>query len=241
MSPLGRAKMTVLRLLVGLTFIVWPSATEAQTVVRLPVQTAGVADTTFLHAKHRDVLCMECHAMQSRHGASLVEDVSDCRSCHHTETRVAEECAGCHLADDMKEVVHRLQRTFTLTVNENPSDRELSFKHADHEARECVECHTEGPSLSVPDLDCQSCHEEHHAETTSGCMSCHQKPPEDAHKIALHETCSGSKCHLESPIQTSPRTRVGCLWCHEDKTDHHPEAECATCHFLPAPLVGSGR
>lgn len=233
--------LTARIILVGLILFAWPTTTEAETVAQAPVQATGVADTTFLHAKHGEVVCMECHAMQSRHGASLVAEVSDCRSCHHTETPVAEDCAGCHLVADMKRVIHRVQRTFTLTVNETPSDRELPFTHAPHGERECVECHTEGPSLSVPELDCQSCHEDHHAETTSGCMSCHWDPPADAHEISLHETCSGSGCHVQSPVELSPRTRFGCLWCHEDQTDHQLEKECVTCHFLPAPLPGSGR
>ncbi len=239
-SHLLRAGLPAPILLHGLILFGWPPATAAETAARPPVQAASVADTTFLHAKHQEVVCMECHAMQSRHGTSLVEDVSDCRSCHHTETPVAQDCAGCHLVADMKQVVHPIQRTFTLTVNESPSDRELPFKHADHGERECVECHAEGPSLSVPELDCQRCHEDHHAETTSGCMSCHWEPPEDAHELSLHETCSGSGCHVKSPVQLAPRTRVGCLWCHEEQIDHQQEKECVTCHFLPTPLRGSG-
>ena len=110
---------------------------------------------------------MECHGMQSQHGTSLVEDVSDCRSCHHTEERVDDDCAECHLVDDMKEEIHIVQRTFVLTVTDDPSDRDLPFTHVAHEERECAECHAEGPSLAVPDLDCQSCHEEHHEATVS--------------------------------------------------------------------------
>ena len=217
-------------LLLGLPPLGWPPSVGAA----LPsAQAAPVTDTTFRHAKHQEMECRECHEMQPTHGAFLIQDVSDCRSCHHTKERVDYDCAECHAVADMREVVYRVQRTFTLTVGDDPSDRELSFKHADHEERECAECHEEGPSYSVPELDCQSCHEEHHAITTSRCTSCHQEPPEGAHPLAVHQTCSGSGCHQESPIESSPRSRVGCLWCHEDMADHEkPEEECTECHSL---------
>jgi len=232
--------MTARILVLGFAVLGSPLALRAETGVLLTVQVAAVADTTFQHASHGDVVCMECHGMQSQHGTSLVEDVSDCRSCHHTEERVDDDCAECHLVDDMKEEVHTLQRTFVLSVNDDPSDRDLPFTHVAHEERECAECHAEGPSLAVPDLDCQTCHEEHHEATVTGCMNCHEEPPDDAHTLELHETCSGSGCHVESPVENSPRTRVGCLWCHEEQADHEEEGDCATCHFLPAPLAATG-
>lgn len=217
-------------LLLSLTLLGWPLASGAEMARPRSGQVAPVPDTTFRHDTHEGVACLECHQMTSTHGAYLVHDISDCQSCHHAPERVDEGCAACHVAAEMQDVVHTIRRTFTLSVRDAPYDREISFKHLDHEERECTECHADGPSLALPQLDCQGCHEEHHAETASGCMSCHREPPEDAHTLAVHQTCSGSGCHQESPVQTPPGRRTGCLWCHEEQVDHEPEGECADCH-----------
>lgn len=234
--------MTLRAPLVVLIILGSPLSVRAEPgVPTLLLQVAAVPDTTFRHRAHVDVACTECHAMQSQHGSSLVGDVSDCRSCHHTAERVAKDCAACHVVNDMKEEVHTVQRTFALTVHEDPFDRGIPFTHLAHEGRTCAECHARGPTLSVPDLDCQSCHEEHHEPTVAGCMSCHEEPPEDAHPLKLHQTCSGSGCHVEAPVEAAPRTRVGCLWCHREQADHQPQGDCATCHSLPAsPPAGRG-
>jgi len=223
-------------LLLSVSIVGWPLSGEAAAP---PLQSAPVVDTTFRHARHQDYECLECHEMQSTHGAFLVQDVSDCRSCHHTQ-RVDFDCGDCHTVSSIRNIVYPVQRTFSLTVSEDASVREIPFKHARHLERACVECHAEGPVFAVPDLDCQGCHEEHHAETTTGCMTCHQQPPDDAHTIAVHQTCSGSGCHQESPIQSAPRSRVGCLWCHDDKADHEGSAECDDCHLLSLPDDSNG-
>jgi hypothetical protein len=87
----------------------------------------------------------------------------------------------------------------------------------------------------VPNLDCQSCHEQHHVSAISGCSECHQAPPSSAHPMVVHVTCSGSGCHQNSPVQATPRERTGCLWCHLEQTAHEPEEECVNCHLMPAP------
>lgn len=232
--------MTVRALLFGLAVLGSPLALTADLGALLPVQVEVVADTTFDHAKHVDVGCTDCHVMRIEHGALVDHGVSDCEGCHHTAERAKDDCAACHLVDDMKEEVFTIQRTFAFSVSEDSIDREIPFTHVTHEERECVDCHAEGPSLAVPDLDCQGCHEEHHAETVSGCMGCHEQPPDDAHTAELHVSCSGSGCHEESPVEASPRTRVGCLWCHEEQVDHEPEENCAGCHFMPEKLAGGG-
>ena len=220
--------------LVGLAFVMGPSSTTAAVPAG---QVVPVRDTTFRHDRHQGLQCLECHKMQSEHGAQIVQDMSDCRGCHHTGERLDDECAACHRATDMKFVVHPIRRTFTLTVNDLASSRELPFRHIDHEERDCSECHVSGPSLAVPELDCQGCHEEHHAETASGCLSCHRQPAEDAHTLAVHLTCSGSGCHQESPFDGPPRNRPGCIWCHEDKVDHEPDEVCSACHLLSGPTA----
>ncbi len=218
----------------------WPSAVAA--VTPLPaVQDPPVQDTTFRHAAHEAVTCTECHMMTSTHGARLVRDISDCRTCHHAAQRTEKTCVECHDASDMLAVVHTIPRTFDLSVRDDPYERDIAFRHADHEERDCVECHVEGPSLAVPDLDCQSCHEEHHAADDSGCWSCHRDPPAEAHTVAVHLTCSGSGCHVDAPVEGPARTRVQCLWCHQEQADHEPGGECVDCHKIGLPPVIGGR
>lgn len=191
-----------------------------------------VADTVFRHAIHAELSCLECHRMDADHGALVVRDAADCRSCHHVRERVERDCAACHAPSDLRNVVFPLQRGLRLSVHEDVSRREVRFDHGDHIERACAECHTEGPSFAVPDLDCGSCHEEHHDPTVSACMSCHVEPSAEEHTLAVHSTCSGSGCHTDPPFAAPPRTRTGCLWCHEDMIDHQPQGECVDCHFV---------
>lgn len=195
---------------------------------------AQVADTAFRHDRHAALDCSDCHDMQAGHGALLVRSVADCRGCHHVAGRVggSRECTACHQADELRNVVYPQGRVLTLSVLDAPDARNLPFSHRAHEDRACVECHVDGPSLGVPSLDCQGCHEEHHSASNPGCMGCHREPPEDAHTLQVHATCSGSGCHVDPPIRAPPRTRVGCLWCHEDKVDHEPQGRCVDCHIV---------
>jgi hypothetical protein len=190
--------------------------------------------STFRHAQHEGVQCQACHRMETTHGASLIQTFEDCRSCHHTGP-TAQECAACHVDVEVQELVFTLRRTFTLSVAEVPTERELPFGHSAHGDLQCVQCHDEGPSLAVPDLDCQSCHEEHHAVSATGCLNCHQEPASEVHELVVHSTCSGSGCHEDVPVGSAPRNRTGCLWCHQEQTEHEPEDECVSCHLMPAP------
>ena len=104
-----------------------------------------------------------------------------------------------------------------------------------HGDLQCVQCHADGPSLAVPDLDCQSCHEEHHSVSVSGCLGCHREPASEVHELVVHSTCAGSGCHEDVPVGSAPRNRTGCLWCHQEEAEHEPEGECVACHLMPAP------
>ena len=190
--------------------------------------------STFRHVQHEEVQCLACHRMETTHGASTIRTVEDCRSCHHTEQAVR-ECGACHVDLLAQDQVFTVSRTFTLSVEVRAAERELPFRHGQHETVTCVQCHGTGPTLALPDLDCQSCHEEHHAVSVSGCLGCHQEPASEVHALVVHATCSGSGCHEAVPVGSAPRHRVGCLWCHQEQTDHEPEDECVNCHLLPAP------
>ena len=190
------------------------------------------ADTTFLHANHRDFGCFDCHSMQADHGELLVRSTADCRGCHHTGDRLARGCASCHAEAEVADLVVPVQRSFALTVQPGPSVRDIAFAHAVHAERECVECHVGEPTLSAQAVDCRSCHEEHHESPGGGCWTCHVRPPPEAHTLEVHTTCSGAGCHVDSPIQSPPRSRDGCLMCHEEQSDHEPDGACADCHFV---------
>jgi len=209
-------------------------AVAAETVIPVGLTLTQATDTTFRHDRHTELACTECHAMQPSHGVDLIQNASDCRGCHHVRERVGRECAACHTDAELRDVVYPVERALAFSAREDTVAREFRFSHATHEEQGCVACHTGGPSLAVPDLDCQSCHGEHHVTTNPGCMSCHQEPPENAHTLEVHRTCAGSGCHTDAPIET-PRTRVGCLWCHDDQVDHQPGDECVKCHLLSRP------
>lgn len=232
--------VAALFLVIGPLLLGRPPWIGAETTVPIPSTLAQVADSTFRHDRHTEFSCVDCHAMQPSHGVRLIQSASDCRACHHVRERVDRECAACHSAAELRNVAYPVTRALTFSVRDDTLDRELPFSHAAHEERECVDCHTGGPSLAVPDLDCRSCHDEHHVTSNPGCMSCHRKPPEDAHTLEVHRTCSGSGCHVDAPIET-PRTRVGCLWCHEDRVDHEPEGECVECHIMSRQPLPSER
>lgn len=194
---------------------------------------------TFRHSQHEALECRACHEMDRTHGARLVQDIQDCRSCHHTE-RAGMECVGCHREAELQAETYPVSRTFSLSVLDAPARREIGFRHGPHEEVECARCHEDGPSLAAPELDCQSCHEDHHEPgTAAACFDCHLRPDEEAHDLSVHVTCSSSGCHQEVPVQASPRTRNGCLWCHEDMSDHKTGRSCVTCHVMPPAHPGS--
>lgn len=206
----------------------------APAAARQPI--TQVADTSFRHAAHRDFGCLDCHTMQASHGTLLVRSTADCRDCHHTGERVEQGCERCHEPAEIANVVALVRRVFTLTVRDDAIDRELVFDHADHVERACAECHREGPSFAERTLDCEGCHEEHHDPGALSCQRCHGDPPVDAHPPDVHTTCAGSGCHVDAPFEASPRTRVGCLWCHDEQVDHEPEGDCVDCHFVSGSL-----
>ena len=194
------------------------------------------ADTvpSFSHDVHEAIQCTACHQMDAVHGASTVQTLQDCRSCHHTD-EARRSCTACHQEGDEEwDRTYRMPRTFDLTVDVEDELREVSFRHPPHRDLACARCHDDGPSLSVPELDCQSCHEDHHVQA-SDCWSCHVEPEvgEEAHDRSVHVTCAGSGCHQDAPFQGPLLQRDGCLACHQEQVDHQEGRECARCHLMP--------
>lgn len=194
----------------------------------------------FAHSEHETVECASCHTSTEGHATAVVTGVQDCRSCHHTEP-VSQSCASCHAPGSGPAESYQLVRAMSFTVGTSDSARTVAFPHEQHGAVDCASCHTQGLELAVPaDLDCQTCHVDHHTPE-SDCASCHTVAPVEAHPpTQTHVTCSGAGCHTDVPFDTVPRTRAFCLGCHQDLTDHEPERPCAACHTLPAPLPQGG-
>jgi nitrate/TMAO reductase-like tetraheme cytochrome c subunit len=194
------------------------------------VQTVQQKAPTFRHSEHEDLECLQCHKSEEGHGTITVTTVRDCRSCHHVAP-TSDDCARCHESSESTGDPYSLTRTLDLTVGLT-APRRLPFDHADHTEKECASCHTEGLALAATDVDCQSCHEEHH-EVENECASCHLEPPVSAHPLSeTHQGCAGSGCHEDGTFSEVPTARNACLVCHRKQTDHRPDGECVECHVL---------
>jgi len=185
----------------------------------------------FLHSQHRGVACLNCHDATQSHGGLKVTSISDCRSCHHTGG-LSTNCTRCHQSGESRGDPHVEQRTMNLSVGE-AVQRDLPFRHENHTSESCSKCHTQGLQLSAASVDCNACHEQHHA-LGNDCTLCHTQPPVSAHPVdKAHQTCSGSGCHATPPFQTLPTTtREVCLVCHQQQKDHMPGRVCAQCHAV---------
>lgn len=199
----------------------------------------STGEVEFWHSQHRDVDCTSCHQSQEAHGQITLNSITDCRSCHHTAPE-ADACAECHTPAVLNPeplVAQRWQMTFSTGEEDT---RDVAFVHEDHADEDCTTCHQDGLQRPAQVASCNTCHAEHHeaaAEVT--CISCHREPAEDAHDVESHLGCAGSGCHVDAPLQVTPRTRNGCLSCHQDLLDHEAPDECTDCHALPAPSGGS--
>ncbi len=194
----------------------------------------------FLHSQHRNVACTNCHDSSQSHGGLKVTSIADCRGCHHTGG-LSTNCARCHQSTDARGDPHAEQRTMSLSVG-RPVRRDLPFRHENHTSEACSICHTQGLQLSAASVDCNECHEQHHA-LDNDCTRCHVQPPASAHPVAkAHESCSGSGCHRAPPFATLPTaTREVCLVCHQKQKEHRPGQICAECHAITEPAGSGGR
>jgi len=199
------------------------------------VVTARQQAPRFLHSNHRNVQCVKCHDSSRSHGALKVSSIKDCRGCHHTDG-LGTQCSRCHQAPGGgAQPAYTVERTLTLSVRK-PVDRTMPFDHRKHTSEQCSTCHTQGLELSAAKVDCDQCHEQHHA-LDNDCTSCHRSPPVRAHPVTqAHTTCAGSGCHANPPFQALPTTtREVCLVCHQQQKDHKPGRICADCHALSEP------
>ena len=195
---------------------------------------------TFPHDAHAEISCAVCHELPQGHGTHTSVECAECHRASATAT-VREltpvQCAACHHGPDQalgcqdchesRGVVQSTQQ-LTLDVWSQPRERTLAFEHGRHGELDCASCHQSAPLLT-PAVACASCHDEHH-EPTVRCQSCHVPPPETAHGVEAHLTCSGSACHRAPDVEAMADTRAVCLVCHQAQEDHEPGGECIECH-----------
>ena len=215
----------------------------ATPVPHLPLGDAQVVrpqedpERPFLHSEHLQVDCLSCHASEGGHGAVTVSTATECQTCHHEAPRPPAmlQCETCHSTTQPAwSAEYPVVRPLDLSTGRVDA-REIQFLHEDHADEACADCHVGEPLLSAEANDCNACHTEHHALETN-CASCHVEAPAEEHPLLdVHQTCSGSGCHVDPPVEDVPQTRTACLVCHQDQTDHLPEQSCVSCH----PISGS--
>jgi hypothetical protein len=165
----------------------------------------------FNHNAHRRVNCLRCH--QSG-GAPPATDAAWCNACHHAG-RSADSCESCHVTSEMPEP----ERLVIFGLPGGADVRSVSFPHTTHMEAGCAQCHEVERAMNADEVDCVSCHVEHH-ESETECAACHNTPPSWAHEEDLvHATCTGSVCHTTFPAAEPWWTRSVCLACHEELRD----------------------
>ena len=83
--------------------------------------------------------------------------------------------------------------------------RELEVPHDEHASQACSNCHG-NPPTTVEEVDCKSCHAEHHGPQVT-CARCHQEVPSWPHDpVLVHSSCAGGLCHFGFPPAFGPET-----------------------------------
>jgi hypothetical protein len=203
---------------------------------------------TFPHEAHVQISCAVCHQVPQGHGSHASVDCAACHRASQAATVRAlapAQCAACHHGADQdlscahchesRGVVQSSQQ-LALEVWPMPRQRTLTFDHGRHAQLDCGSCHQSRPMLT-PAAPCASCHEDHHVATVR-CQSCHTAPPETAHGVEAHLTCSGSGCHQAPDVEAIVDTRAVCLVCHQAQEDHEPGGRCVECHRV-GPGIGA--
>ena len=193
--------------------------------------TAAQARDTLPRFRHDDHVMVDCQVCHNTGERTTPSNPRFCQSCHHRRA-VASGCASCHRPDELAGREITVRRSMDLSVGSG-GERTLPFPHEPHAEVSCTHCHTDPPALSAGGLACSECHEEHHAGEAV-CSTCHVAPPDSAHPLSAHVTCTGSGCHESIPFEQPPRSRPVCETCHRSMTDHRVGRDCVTCHVLPA-------
>jgi nitrate/TMAO reductase-like tetraheme cytochrome c subunit len=136
-----------------------------------------------------------------------------------------------------------------------PISQALDFRHSDHQAVTCTQCHQSTErhgAVSVTTVtDCRSCHHTEPTVSAAGCAACHAESGATGDPYAQTRTMSFStgstverslpfdhamhvsqecaSCHTEG-LELSAAA-VDCTSCHEEH--HNPLADCMSCHAEP--------
>lgn len=196
----------------------------------------GHSDCTSCHRPHLPAAtaraaCQSCHAEPAAVAASWPATSAharqQCSSCHrpHAEAQRA-SCESCHSS--------QMSRTHT-----GGHDRCIGC-HQPHRAppvapqtwwSRCGSCHTDQAAAAARSTGtharCSGCHQTPGPPLPT-CASCHASTPRRlAHQHHASERCTS--CHAtHGPSQI---VRATCTSCHQDRTDHFPDAQrCQSCH-----------
>lgn len=190
---------------------------------------------SFEHRPHRRLACIECHTTRSGRGSLTFERPRGCDICHH-QAPAASRCGQCHQPDELA------GRSISLhiTVPKEPDRiRPVDFVHQTHGRYQCLECHTTPVTMAAPPrtATCRNCHENHH-DAARDCSACHTgydiRARHSPDVEASHQRCDA--CHTASTVELLLPNRSFCTTCHTaQRTDHHPNRECAACHLLSEP------
>jgi nitrate/TMAO reductase-like tetraheme cytochrome c subunit len=144
----------------------------------------------FNHGRHRALACQTCHEGGT---PRFADDPRWCDGCHHTP-RSGRSCTACHRVASME----LPPRPVEMRLPGGPTVRELEFPHDEHASQACSNCHG-NPPTTVEEVDCKSCHAEHHGPQVT-CARCHQEVPTWAHDpVLVHSSCSFGLCHSRFP------------------------------------------
>lgn len=187
----------------------------------IPAKT-GVFD----HLAHRSVECSSCHDTQTSHASLKILSGSQCMECHHgASSDFVDECGRCH-GDGPGGSKARARLNMTISVWDEPGDREVEFPHDVHTFLDCSDCH-DSPASAVSTGICADCHDSHH-EASSDCSVCHYSFDADMHDVDVHGACAD--CHDFSFELSFAGSRTACLLCHGDRVDHEVGEACLECH-----------
>ncbi|MEO7085655.1 MAG: cytochrome c3 family protein [Gemmatimonadaceae bacterium] len=196
----------------------------APVVLQAPVQLGQPTDSTFKHSIHKNLECTQCHGTTSTHGEIKISAPGGCLGCHHSAEQKT-QCLTCHKEQTLTS--YSVPVTFAISARRDPVVRPLSFAHTRHSSLECTQCHGADTKRTVT-TTCSTCHSNHHV-VTNDCAGCHANA-KVGHDRSAHAGCA--KCHTDPVVNALPAVRNVCITCHQDKRNHYPTGECATCHAL---------
>jgi Class III cytochrome C family len=185
------------------------------------------------HSHHATVDCAQCHVLPGETPGTAVAS-SECNACHHGTAQTF-TCLHCHTGAPAG--VKQLDVAVRVSVRTAPTQRQLPFDHARHQALECTQCHADKPNVGSP-RPCSSCHARHH-QPDAQCATCHPPMPMEWHNAAAHRGCGGSGCHQDEAVNSLSGRQL-CLVCHRQQVDHEPGELCSRCHLFKAEPLSSG-